>query len=144
MEEKVWRRFEEWRDEMYRKAERREIYWDECEKVISEELWRVSGMVRRQKRVELCGEVETILQKLFDAVEHIEKLCKEINNDKLLSLTGRWIKCAETRMMLDATIGHAILWLATLANGVPECEEKALKWKERWEGRGGKLKKFPL
>ena len=143
-DEEVWKRFEEWRKEQYRKAERREIYWDECEKAISEELWRVAGEVRKEQRRKLCEEVEKMLERMFEIVERMSEICDKINKDKLLSLTGRWYSGVEARIMLDEVIAHAILWLATLANGIPEWEQRTLKWKERWERRGGRFKSFPL
>jgi len=71
-DEEVWKEYEEWRKEQYRKVERREIYWDECEKAISEELWRVAGEVRKEQRRKLCERVDVVLQKLFSAIEEVQ------------------------------------------------------------------------
>jgi len=143
-DEEVWKRFEEWRKEQYERVRRGEIYWDECEKAIGEELWRVGGIVRKEQRKKLCERVEMMLQKLFEIVEEMERMCDEINSDKLLSVTGRGCCCIDARMSVDEAIADTILWLATLANGIPEWEQKALEWKEKWERRGGKFKNFPL
>jgi len=143
-DEEVWKRFEEWRKEQYERVRRGEIYWDECEKAIDEELWRVAGEVRKEQRRKLCEEVEKMLERMFEIVERMSEICDKINKDKLLSLTGRWYSGVEARIMLDEVIAHAILWLATLANGIPEWEQRTLKWKERWERRGGRFKSFPL
>ncbi|UYL64891.1 MAG: hypothetical protein EJNHJLOP_00002 [Methanophagales virus PBV082] len=115
-----------------------------CEKAIDEELWRVGGIVRKEQRKKLCERVETILQKLFEIVEEMERMCDEINSDKLLSVAGRGCCCIDARISVDEAIPNTILILVILANGIPECEEKAVKWKERWERRGGKFKRFPL
>ena len=143
-DERMWRRFEEWREDLFRRAERKEIGWDEYERLESEELWRVAGIVRKEQRRKLCERVDVMLQKLFEIVEEIERMCDEIWSDKLLHITGRGSTCMDARMSVDEAIADTILFLATLANGIPEWEEKALKWKERWERRGGKFKKFPL
>jgi len=81
---------------------------------------------------------------MFETVERMSEICDEINKNKLLSLTGRWYSGVEVRIMLNEAIAHAILWLATLANGIPDREQRALEWKKRWERRGGKFKRFPL
>ena len=143
-DERMWRRFEEWREDLFRRAERKEIGWDEYERLESEELWRVAGIVRKERRRKLCERVDVMLQKLFEIVEEIERMCDEIWSDKLLNITGRGYCCVDARMSVDEAIADTILFLATLANGIPEWEEKALKWKERWERRGGRFKKFPL
>ena len=96
-----------------------------------EELWRVSGMVRKEQRKKLCERVEVILQKLFEIVEEMERMCDEINSDKLLSVTGRGCCCIDARMSVGGAIADTILWLATLANGIPEWEQRTLMWKER-------------
>jgi len=143
-DEELWERFEEWRDEQHRRAVRKEIDWIKCEKAVDEELWRVGGIVRKEQRKKLCERVEMMLQKLFEIVEEMERMCDEINSDKLLSVTGRGCCCIDARMSVDEAIADTILWLATLANGIPEWEQRTLKWKERWERRGGKFKSFPL
>jgi len=107
-------------------------------------LWRVGGIVRKEQRKKWCERVEMILQKLFEIVEEMERMCDEINSDKLLSVTGRGYCCIDARMSVDEAITDTILWLATLANGISEWEQRTLKWKERWERRGGKFKSFPL
>jgi len=135
-DEEVWKRFEEWRKEQYERVRRGEIYWDECEKAIDEELWRVAGEVRKEQRRKLCEEVEKMLERMFEAVERMSEICDKVNKDKLLSLTGRWFSGVEARIILNEAIAHAILWPATLANGIPEWEQRTLKWKERWERRG--------
>jgi len=143
-DEELWERFEEWREEQYRKAERREIYWDEFERECDEKLWEVAGEVRKEQRRKLCEEVEKMLKRMFEIVERMSEICDKINKDKLLSLTGRWHSGVEARIMLDEAIADTILWLATLANGIPEWEQRTLMWKERWERRGGRFKSFPL
>ena len=107
-------------------------------------MWRIGGIVRKEQRKKLCEKMDVILQKLFEIVEEMEKMCDEIWNDKLLRITGRGSSCVEARMSVDEAIADVILWLATLANGIPEWEQRTLKWKERWERRGGKFKSFPL
>jgi len=143
-DEEVWKEYVEWREEQYRKAERREIYWDEFERAWSERLWKVAGEVRKEERRKLCERVEKVLQKLFSAIEEVQEISDMVWRDKLLRITGRGVYCDEVRMEIDGAIGDAILWLATLANGIPEWEQRTLEWKERWERRGGKFKSFPL
>ena len=85
-----------------RKAERREICWDEFERAWSERLWKVAGEVRKEERKKLC-------ERVVEVVERMSEICDKINKDKLLSLTGRWYSGVEARIMLDEAIADAIL-----------------------------------
>ena len=142
--ERLWKEFERWREEQYRKALRREIRWDEYEREEEERLWRVAGEVRKEERKKLCERVDVMLRKLFEVRDEMKELCDRIWSDKLLRITGRGSGCVEARMSVDEAIADTILWFATLANGLPRWEQKVLEWKRKWERRGGKFKKFPL
>jgi len=134
-EEASLKAFEKWREEQYRRVVRGEIEWMECRDAIDRELWRIAKKVRKERRKELCEEVDVMLQNLVKVYERMENICEEINKDNLLSLGGRAAKCVDARENLNEAITTIILWLATLAVGIPEWERKALEWEERWGRR---------
>jgi len=134
-DEEVWREYEKWRDKQYERVVKKEIEWEECKEAIDRRLWRVAGEVRKERRKKLCEEVNKVLQRLFEIVERIEKVCKEINKDDLLLIGGRGVNCIDTMESLEEVVADTILLFVTLANGLPEWEQEALKWKEKWARR---------
>ena len=134
-DEEVWQEYEKWRDKQYERVVKKEIEWEECKEAIDRRLWRVAGEVRKERRKKLCEEVNKVLQRLFEIVEQIEKVCEEINKDDLLPIGGRGTNCIDTMESLEEVVADTILLFVTLANGLPEWEQEALKWKEKWARR---------